>query len=68
MLSKPTPDSSLVSLSRKRRAAPFDRCRMLPLIFAHLFSMSHVRDLFSRQVMQGKGPIPAAQQPEPVEA
>jgi hypothetical protein len=41
---------------------------MLPLIFAHLFSMSHVRDLFTRQVMQGKGPLPAAPQPEPVEA
>ena len=41
---------------------------MLPLIFAHLFSMSHVRDLFSRQVIQGKGPLPAAPQPEPVEA
>jgi hypothetical protein len=41
---------------------------MLPLIFAHLFSLSHIRDLFARQVAQGKGPIPAPQQPEPVEA
>jgi hypothetical protein len=41
---------------------------MLPLIFAHLFSMSHVRDLFSRQVIQGKGPMPAVPTPEPVEA
>jgi hypothetical protein len=40
----------------------------LPLIFAHLFSLSHIRDLFARQVAQGKGPIPAPQQPEPVEA
>ncbi|MDQ3247355.1 MAG: SapC family protein [Pseudomonadota bacterium] len=32
---------------------------MLPLIFAHLFSLSQIRDLFSRQVQQGKGPIPA---------
>ena len=30
---------------------------MLPLIFAHLFSLSQIRDLFNRQVMQGKGPI-----------
>ena len=41
---------------------------MLPLIFAHMFSLSHIRDLFARQVAQGKGPIPAPQQPEPVEA
>ena len=34
---------------------------MLPLIFAHLFSLSHIRDLFARQVAQGKGPIPAPQ-------
>ena len=30
---------------------------MLPLLFAHLFSLSLIRDLFTRQVMQGKGPI-----------
>jgi hypothetical protein len=30
---------------------------MLPLLFAHLFSLSQIRDLFSRQVHQGKGPI-----------
>ncbi|HET7708385.1 MAG TPA: SapC family protein [Sphingomicrobium sp.] len=41
---------------------------MLPLIFAHLFSLSHIRDLFARQVAQGKGPIPMRQPPEPVEA
>ena len=41
---------------------------MLPLIFAHMFSLSHVRDVFARQVTQGKGPIPAPKQPEPVEA
>lgn len=32
---------------------------MLGLIFAHLFSLSQTRDVFSRQVAQGKGPIPA---------
>ena len=30
---------------------------MLPLLFAHLFSLSQIRDLFTRQVEQGKGPI-----------
>jgi len=32
---------------------------MLALIFAHLFSLSQIREIFSRQVAQGKGPIPA---------
>lgn len=33
---------------------------MLPLIYAHLFSLDLVRDIFGRQVSQGKGPqIPA---------
>ncbi|QIK79445.1 SapC family protein [Sphingomonas piscis] len=31
---------------------------MLGLIFAHLFSLAQTRDIFSRQVSQGKGPIP----------
>ena len=30
---------------------------MLPLICAHLFSLSQIREVFSRQVMLGKGPI-----------
>ena len=29
---------------------------MLPLIMAHLFSLAVIRDVFGRQVMQGKGP------------
>lgn len=29
---------------------------MLPLILAHLFSVSLVRDVFAKQMMQGKGP------------
>jgi hypothetical protein len=29
---------------------------MLPLIMAHLFSMSLMRDVFGKQVLQGKGP------------
>ena len=32
---------------------------MLGLIFAHLFSLSQTRDIFSRQIAQGKGPLPA---------
>jgi hypothetical protein len=40
---------------------------MLPLIYAHLFSLSLLRDLFGRQVAQGKGPIPA-REAQPAEA
>ena len=32
---------------------------LLPLIFAHLFSLDLMRDIFSRQFQQGKGPAPA---------
>lgn len=37
---------------------------LLPLVYAHMFSLELVTNLFSRQVAQGKGPIeaPAAQQ------
>ncbi len=30
---------------------------LLPLMFAHLFSLSQTREIFARQVEQGKGPI-----------
>jgi hypothetical protein len=30
---------------------------MLPLIYAHLMSLPQLREIFSRQVMQGRGPI-----------
>ncbi|HEX8622033.1 MAG TPA: SapC family protein [Allosphingosinicella sp.] len=33
-----------------------NRNGMLPLVYAHLFSMSLVREIFARQVQQGKGP------------
>jgi len=33
---------------------------LLPLIFAHLFSLELVRVIFGRQVSQGKGPVPSA--------
>lgn len=39
----------------------------LPLIFAHLFSLSVIREIFGRQVRQGKGPVPA-RQPEAADA
>jgi hypothetical protein len=38
---------------------------MLPLIFAHLFSLSQMRDVFARQMQQGKAP---AQVPQPAPA
>lgn len=40
---------------------------MLPLIYAHLFSLSQMRDVFSRQLAQGTAPVQAPQ-PAPVEA
>ena len=39
----------------------------LPLIFAHLFSLSVIREVFGRQVAQGTGPN-RVQQPAPAEA
>ena len=30
---------------------------MLPLIYAHLMSLALIRDVFFRQVDQGKGPV-----------
>ncbi len=42
---------------------------LLPLIFAHLFSLSQAREIFARQVEQGKGPAAQANStPQPVEA
>lgn len=38
---------------------------MLPLIYAHLFSLSQMRDVFARQMQQGKAP---AQVPQPADA
>jgi hypothetical protein len=35
---------------------------MLPLICAHLFSLSQIREVFSRQVILGKGPIALPEQ------
>lgn len=45
----------------------FNQSGLLPLIYAHLFSLSQIRELFSRQVTQGKGPI-AMPQKEAAEA
>ena len=36
---------------------------LLPMIYAHLFSLDLVREIFGRQVAMGKGPVPA---PQPV--
>ena len=38
---------------------------MLPIIYAHLFSLSQMRDVFARQMQQGKAP---AQVPQPADA
>jgi hypothetical protein len=38
---------------------------MLPLIYAHLFSLSQMRDVFARQMQQGKAP---SQLPQPAPA
>ena len=40
---------------------------VLPGIYAHLFSLSQIRDVFARQVRQGKGPA-GARLPETAEA
>jgi len=32
---------------------------LLPLIYAHLFSLELIREIFARQVAAGKGPVPA---------
>ena len=36
---------------------------MLALIFAHLFSLDHMSEVFARQIQQGKGPISPDQLP-----
>lgn len=41
---------------------------MLPLIYAHLFSLSQMRDVFSRQLAQGTAPVQVQQQPAPADA
>ena len=41
---------------------------MLPLIFAHLFSLGQIREVFARQVQQGKGPAVVPNQGQPIPA
>ncbi len=36
---------------------------LLPLIFAHLFSLDLIREIFGRQVQAGLGPVPAVTEP-----
>ena len=40
---------------------------LLPLLYAHLFSLSQMREVFGRQLQQGKGPAPAVM-PQPAPA
>ena len=37
----------------------FNQSGILALIYAHLFSLQLIREIFGKQVMQGKGPLPA---------
>lgn len=48
----------------------FNQNGMLPLILAHLFSLPLAREIYARQVQQGKGPqpLPATQPAEPANA
>jgi len=41
---------------------------MLPLIYAHLFSLQLMREIFETQVSQGKGPIALPAAPQPAES
>lgn len=41
---------------------------MLPLVFAHLFSLGQIREVFARQVQQGKGPQVDVNLPQPANA
>lgn len=41
---------------------------MLVLIFAHLFSLAQIREIFGRQVQQGKGPLAVQQAGQPAAA
>jgi hypothetical protein len=45
----------------------YNQSGLLALIYAHLFSLSQVREIFARQVARGKGPM-AVPQREPAEA
>ena len=45
----------------------YNQSGLLAVIYAHLFSLSQIRELFARQVEQGKGPK-ASQQPQPAQA
>lgn len=45
----------------------FNQSGLLPLVYAHLFSLTQIRELFARQVAQGKGPM-ALREREPAEA
>jgi hypothetical protein len=45
----------------------FNQSGLLPLIYAHLFSLSQIRELFTKQVQQGKGPV-AMPSRQPAEA
>src|SRR6476659_2509879 len=49
-------DEEKVSNLRGDELRKMNQNGMLPLIFAHLFSLSQMRDVFARQMQQGKAP------------
>ena len=65
-----TPNLEHLRKQAKRRRdelRKYNQSGLLPLIYAHLFSLSQIRELFARQVALGKGPMPAKTL-EPAEA
>lgn len=56
-------DEAKLSELRGDQLRKMQQSGMLPLIYAHLFSLSLMRDLFARQMRQGKLPQPV---PQPV--
>jgi hypothetical protein len=60
-------DEEKVKNLRGDELRKYNQSGLLPLIYAHLFSLTQIRELFARQVAQGKGPM-ALKEREPAEA
>ena len=54
-------DEKKLSEVRGDQLRKMNQSGMLPLLYAHLFSLSLMRDIFARQVQQGKMPQPLPQ-------
>ena len=57
-------DQEKLRATSKDKLEEWSKNGLLPLIHAHLFSLDLMRTIFARQVHQGKGPQPQAQQPQ----